>query len=191
MELHAKLYISTVKMPGVLTSRKSHPGNVLWSEGLRACGGAWARLASMDGQEEQLQKQDLARGEERPGTHLPITVPELLALILWERKTSKPESYELKRWLIKLIIVQSSEFSHNELSSHESLSLSRKLWWCSSYLCPRVTPPPHLARDSSLWCLLPPKPLMGSTRFLNMKASSTEAEIMKLLGARCSSSGTS
>lgn len=57
------------------------------------------------------------------GIQPPITIPELLALILWERNTSKPDSYELKRWLIELIIVQSSEFSHNELSSHESLFL--------------------------------------------------------------------
>lgn len=91
--------------------------------------GAWARF--IHGQEEAVLEVGLAKkAKELPmlqsGTQLSIMIPELLALILWERSTSKPESYELKCWLIELIIVHSSEFSHNEIFTHESLLLGKE-----------------------------------------------------------------
>lgn len=123
------------------------------------------------------------------GTQFPIMFPELLALILWERSTSKPESYEWKCWLIELIIVQSSEFSHNEPEfswkpspGQEEALMMKQLFMSQTQSSPLWPGNPYW----SAFC--PLKPLMGSTpAFLKAEASSVEGEIIKILGARFSS----
>lgn len=125
------------------------------------------------------------------GTQPPITIPELLALILWERNTSKPDSYELKRWLIKLIIYSSviwiftqwTEFSWKPFSWVGSFDDVAAVYILDPILL-------ILARDSSVGCLLPTQTPRGfSPSFLEAKACAVEAELINMLGARSPSSG--
>ena len=155
--------------------------------------GAWARFTH--GQEAAVLEAEFAKEvrellELQAGTQLPITIPELLALILWERSTSKPESYELKCWLIELIIVQSSEFSHNE-----PRVLMKAFSWAGGFDDEVAIYVPDsvlliLARESSLECLLPTENLSEfCPSFLKAEANLVEAEILKMLGVRCPSQG--
>lgn len=155
--------------------------------------GAWARF--IHGQEAAVLEVELAKeGRELPelqaGTQLPITIPELLALILWERSTSKPESYELKCWLIELIIVQSSEFSHNE-----PRVLMKAFSWAGGFDDEAGIYVPDsvlliLARESSLERLLPTENLSEfCPRFLESWSKLSWSRDSEDVGARCPSQG--
>lgn len=126
------------------------------------------------------------------GTQLPITIPELLALILWERNKIKARLLWIKTLTNRAnyssviwIFTQWTEFSWKPFS------------WVGSFddvaavyiLDPILLIP---ARDSSVGCLLPTQTPHGfSPSFLEAKASAVEAELINMLGARFPSSGKS
>lgn len=171
----------------ILTHREEALRKCSLKQGATGQGGG-ARARFVHGQEAAVLEAGLAKEvRELPklqaGTHLPIMIPELLALILWERSTSKPESYELKCWLIELIIVQSSEFSHNEPEFSWKPSLGQEALMMKQLFTSQT-------QSSSLGpgilagapCSLSPS---GSTPgFLKAEAGSVDTEIVKMVGAR-------